>query len=604
MYTDERPVRGNLLKEFVLKLILIIIFVLLLIWLVPWPNMDAYLDALNPLKDQIFNANLQTMKEAGITYFTSERLPENIGDKKTLTLQQMLDLKLLIPFTDRNGKSCDVTASYITLEKQETEYLMKVNLKCGDEEDYILVHLGCYSYCTKDICEAKPQSTEKPSTKPVAKKDNVKPTPTPTNTFTPPKPKYQCRKVNGEYWGKYWTVVDKVTYVKQCETHKCEVVDGKYYGKNGNEVSRRTYRMECERHVCYTSEGIFWGRNGNIVSEAQYKAECEKPKYKCEIVNGVYYGKNGNEVDKRTFRLECETHKCEIIDGDYYGINGNLVTKEVYEEECGDKHYCEVIDGVYWGKNGKKVNYETFVIECPHKIEYEYKKEIVKFHAAEYSKWTDWVYHTDNSTTPVKNVKTDTKEVEDLGFTTEKQQVKRGVLTIKDIKVQDGYYKYAVCTKFSYVVDGENLVRIDSDWRWTDDWYYGYNPPADTISTRWIFQGVDFSKCGSDCTNHPYVGYRKQVRDVTVYSKYANLSGTCEKVEKVDVPIYITRRKTEVKYVYHNEDVRVHKWRERSRTLIKAAWEERYIDYKWSYKDDYTLLSQGYTYTGKTRVIK
>lgn len=237
MYTDERPRRGNLLKEFVLKLILIIIFVLLLIWLVPWPNMDAYLDALNPLKDQIFNANLQTMKEAGITYFTSERLPENIGDKKTLTLQQMLDLKLLIPFTDRNGKSCDVTASYITLEKQETEYLMKVNLKCGEEEDYILVHLGCYSYCTKDICEAKPQSTEKPSTKPVAKKDNVDPEPTPSNTFQPPKPKYQCRKVNGEYWGKYWTKVDKITYIKQCESLKCRVVDGKYYGINGNEVS-------------------------------------------------------------------------------------------------------------------------------------------------------------------------------------------------------------------------------------------------------------------------------------------------------------------------------------------------------------------------------
>ena len=63
MYTDERK-NGSLLVNFILKLILIIIFVLLLIWLVPWPNMDS----LNPLKDQIFNANLQTMKEAGIGY--------------------------------------------------------------------------------------------------------------------------------------------------------------------------------------------------------------------------------------------------------------------------------------------------------------------------------------------------------------------------------------------------------------------------------------------------------------------------------------------------------------------------------------------------------
>ena len=90
MYTEEKR-RGSLIKDFILKLILIIIFVLLLIWLVPWPNMDS----LNPLKDQIFNSNLQRMKEAGITYFTTERLPEEVGDKTTLTLQKMLDLKLL-----------------------------------------------------------------------------------------------------------------------------------------------------------------------------------------------------------------------------------------------------------------------------------------------------------------------------------------------------------------------------------------------------------------------------------------------------------------------------------------------------------------------------
>ena len=226
MYTEERPRRGSLLKEFIMKLILIIIFVLLLIWLVPWPNMDSYINSLNPLKDQIFNSNLQTMKDAGITYFTTERLPKEVGDKTTLSLQQMLDMKLLIPFTDRNGNSCDVTKSYVSLEKKETEYVMKVNLKCGEEEDYILVHLGCYSYCDKDICEAKPDKTEKPSTTPKQKSnDNVvpttspkvtpttkpttKPTITPTTkpttsptsnpTTTPTyKPKYKCKFSNCE----------------------------------------------------------------------------------------------------------------------------------------------------------------------------------------------------------------------------------------------------------------------------------------------------------------------------------------------------------------------------------------------------------------------
>jgi len=202
MYTEER--KGSLLKQFILRLILIIIFVLLLIWLVPWPNMNSYIDALNPLKSQIFNANIQEMKDAAILYYTAERLPENVGDKKTLTLQQMLDLKLLVPFVDKDGNSCDVTASYVTIEKKETEYLMKVNLKCGMQEDYILVHVGCYAYCTTDICEkeetkvvkpvSKPTNTPtvKPTSKPTLKPTStptlvptMKPTPTPTAKPTP-----------------------------------------------------------------------------------------------------------------------------------------------------------------------------------------------------------------------------------------------------------------------------------------------------------------------------------------------------------------------------------------------------------------------------------
>ena len=86
MYTEEEydtrnRRRGSFpLRDFLLKLILIIIFVLLLVWLVPWPNNKS-------LTDRIFNANVQEMKNAALLYFTEERLPENVGDKKTITLQ-------------------------------------------------------------------------------------------------------------------------------------------------------------------------------------------------------------------------------------------------------------------------------------------------------------------------------------------------------------------------------------------------------------------------------------------------------------------------------------------------------------------------------------
>ncbi len=182
----------SLLKQFIMKLILIVIFVLLLIWLVPWPDMSG----IAPLQEQIFNNNLQAMKEAALTYYTTERLPQNVGDKKTLTLQEMLDMHLLLPFVDKNGNTCSLTESYVTIEKvdeDEYNYVMKVNLKCSDKEDYILVYLGCYSYCEGAICEkiddekpsnpSKPTNPDKPSTpkpnEPKPDKPEPKPSPSP-----------------------------------------------------------------------------------------------------------------------------------------------------------------------------------------------------------------------------------------------------------------------------------------------------------------------------------------------------------------------------------------------------------------------------------------
>ena len=146
MYTEYEERRGFPFRDFLIKLAIVIVFVLLLFWLLPIPKMDG-------VNNTIFNANVQTMKDGALTYFTTERLPKNVGDEVTLTLKEMLDLKLLLPFTDKNGDTCDVNKSYVTLEKMETEYLMTVHLKCKGQEDEIKVHLGCYSYCTGAICE-------------------------------------------------------------------------------------------------------------------------------------------------------------------------------------------------------------------------------------------------------------------------------------------------------------------------------------------------------------------------------------------------------------------------------------------------------------------
>jgi len=154
MYNEYEEKRNFPIRKFLITLVVVVVFVLLLVWLLPIPNMQG-------VNNTIFNNNVITMKEAAVNYFTVERLPKKTGEKVTLTLQEMLDLKLLLPFTDKNGDACDTSKSYVTLEKLETEYLMTVHLKCNKQEDEIKVHLGCYSYCTSALCE-KQETEEKP----------------------------------------------------------------------------------------------------------------------------------------------------------------------------------------------------------------------------------------------------------------------------------------------------------------------------------------------------------------------------------------------------------------------------------------------------------
>ena len=109
------------IRDIVLQLLFVVLFVFILLWLFPTKTDinklanknnkgDVSLDALYA---RIFNENVLNMKEAGKDYFTTERVPKKIGDKVTITLGQMLEKKLLLPFVDSEGRLCDFTKSYI-----------------------------------------------------------------------------------------------------------------------------------------------------------------------------------------------------------------------------------------------------------------------------------------------------------------------------------------------------------------------------------------------------------------------------------------------------------------------------------------------------------
>ncbi len=468
-YDEKEKKDFSLLKNFLMRLILIVIFVLLLIWLVPWPDMSG----LAPLQEQIFNNNINTMKEAAIGYYTTERLPQNVGDKKTLTLQEMLDLHLLTPFVDKNGNTCSLTESYVTIEKvdeEEYNYLMKVNLKCSDKEDYIYVYLGCYSYCEGYICEKKEEDEIKdPSPTPTNK---PRPTTTPTPTSNPtdsPKP-----------------------------------------------------------------------------TDSPDPTPTDSP-------------------DPTTSPTPTDSPD---------------PTTSPTPTDSPDPTTSPT---------------PTTTPDPDDKYEYEYKKTT----EAEYSAWSSWKVWTYNDNDNVNWTNTDTYQIQDLGA--QKVQigtrVNTGVVTRQEL-TKVGTESYKVCTGYSYTADKTTLYEIVSDWAYTNDYYRGYNPPADTMTTRWVLQDWKVNECVGTCTNHVYLVYRKQTRQVKQTTEATNISATCTGIETRSVDIYITTiksqtLKTEIPLYGYKKF-----YRDRTRKLISAGSTK----YTWSDSpNDANLISQGWKPTGEKR---
>ena len=111
------------------------------------------------------------MQDAAKSYFTNDQLPTEVGKTIRLTLKQMEEMKLLIPFVDKDGKSCDVNKSYADVTKEEVGYTLKVNLVCGSESDYIIEILGCHDYCNE--CNTTRTALEYEFKRDVTKKETV-----------------------------------------------------------------------------------------------------------------------------------------------------------------------------------------------------------------------------------------------------------------------------------------------------------------------------------------------------------------------------------------------------------------------------------------------
>lgn len=349
---DERKERFTL-KDLLIQVLFVGVFIFLLVWLFPLKSdVNKRFDKLNnnlnnslsPLYDQIFNQNVMAMKDAAITYYTTPRLPQKVGQEEKMTLSKMLESNLVLPFVDKNGKQCDLMESYVSITKMDDEYILKVNLKCDDQEDYLLVHLGCYNYCENGVCEKQEE---------------------PTKPVTPSKPVvndtylYEYIKVTDGKWGEYdewseWTknvitatdyrqVETKtekiVTYVEKEVTKEVPIYGTQTVPSGSYQESYTAYRtvpVSETRQVPYTEKVT--------TNEKSCKNE---PQYKTVTTNGTCAEyKTETKIIRVDYELDC-TDTCKRVSKPVYQTvttneckRYNQVTTQVPD---GTKEVCTTV---------------------------------------------------------------------------------------------------------------------------------------------------------------------------------------------------------------------------------------------------------------------
>ena len=242
MYEERRNTFS--IKDIVLQLMMVVLFVLIMIWLFPTKSYlkDNFVgkeelkseisEQLQAIYGRLFADNIESMRDAAQGYFTNARLPQKIGDSVTLTLGEMYEKKLVLSFKDSNNESCDINKSYVKVTKMNDEYQMKVQLSCTDYEDYIIVYMGCYDYCDSDLCikeetPVTPSNPDKPN-----KPTNPDSDPDPETPVVNKKYEYEYRlDVQNTYsnWGP-WSTWSKtavsVNNLRQVEIKKKKEITG------------------------------------------------------------------------------------------------------------------------------------------------------------------------------------------------------------------------------------------------------------------------------------------------------------------------------------------------------------------------------------------
>ena len=167
MYTEEprREINwGSLIKKGLLILFAAVV-IFLIIWLVTRNNsngvnvnyegnnnntIETNKNPNSNTYSEIFIDNYRYFHDTAKEYFLISNLPEK-GKTLKFTLQELIDKKLVLPFSYTNTDSCDTEASYVSVKNTDGKYEMTTTLVCGKEVATTKEELGCNQICVNKI---------------------------------------------------------------------------------------------------------------------------------------------------------------------------------------------------------------------------------------------------------------------------------------------------------------------------------------------------------------------------------------------------------------------------------------------------------------------
>lgn len=90
----------------------------------------------NVKQENLMTEKIKELETVGKEYL-KDSLPTNSGESITVTLQELIDKKLIEEIKNTNNEICNTKETFVKITRLDNEYQIKTNLVCENYSDYI-----------------------------------------------------------------------------------------------------------------------------------------------------------------------------------------------------------------------------------------------------------------------------------------------------------------------------------------------------------------------------------------------------------------------------------------------------------------------------------